>query len=325
MNDTNRTTTATLERGQFSVTLSDEALGYLSATPKHGASRIFAYHALLASCAIEQKTINLPFGGTTELLPNQSLISVTDLASKMDWSRQTARIFLDRLEEFGLIAKQQLDRCSVITMKLAKPTSDTQDSITDGDTIHFPAFIKELVAEWSIGKYTDSELAEAIEMYIAETAGSGNGQVAVSLRRQILMGSIVDVVETVTAQPVSVNPTSISMISMVTDKFIERSQLPDGWRLWMGFMKESKRVAETSSSFANEDGNLADETLCRVTIHLMESIGNLPVPEVKQPTIIDNRQGVLPFDYPSEIDSDGSTVLDTDGTAETNSATVDGQ
>lgn len=317
-------TTATLERGRMSVTLSDEALGYLSAPPKHGASRVSAYHFLLASCAMERKTVNLPFGGTTELHPNQSLISVTELAAKMDWSRQTARIFLESLEGFGLIAKEQLDRCSVITVKLAEPTSGNQNCASVSDTIHFPSFIKSLVAEWASGKYTDSELADAIEMHVAQTAGSGNGQLAASLSRQLLMAWIVDVVETATSQSVSVNATSTSLTGMVADKFIERCQLPVGWRLWTGLVREGRRVAIASLSFAKERADLADATLCRVAFHLSEAVGNIPVPVAKPQAVVDDRQRVLPFDMPSEDDSYGTTATGIDGTAETHRATAGG-
>lgn len=148
----------------WNVRLTPEIMDYLAAPTKFGASRLAAYLYLLHNVA-ETKTPYKPaYGQTFNLETGQLVISITDLADRWDWARETVRKFFEQLEVFGLLSKTPLDRCSLVTM-----TMDWQDSA------YAPAFIMPQVPfmvpepladkmdEWLDGGITDSELVETIE------------------------------------------------------------------------------------------------------------------------------------------------------------------
>ncbi len=58
------------------------------------------------------------YGRTFNLEAGQLVISITDLANRWDWARETVRKFLDRLETFKILSKSPLDRCSILTMNI---------------------------------------------------------------------------------------------------------------------------------------------------------------------------------------------------------------
>lgn len=147
----------------WNVRLTPEILDYLAVPTKFGASRLSAYLYLLHNVA-ETKTPYKPaYGQTFNLETGQLVISITDLADRWNWARETVRKFFDQLEVFGLLSKTPLDRCSLVTM-----TMDWQDAA------YAPAFIMPQVpfkvseplaykmGEWLDGNITDSELVETI-------------------------------------------------------------------------------------------------------------------------------------------------------------------
>lgn len=148
----------------WNVRLSPEILDYLAAPTKFGASRLSAYLYLLHNVAETTTPYKPAYGRTFNLETGQLVISITDLADRWDWARETVRKFFEQLEVFGLLSKTPLDRCSLVTM-----TMDWQDAA------YAPAFIMpqvlfmvpELLAdkmdEWLDGGITDSELVETIE------------------------------------------------------------------------------------------------------------------------------------------------------------------
>lgn len=114
----------------WNVRLTPEILDYLAVPTKFGASRLSAYLYLLHNVA-ETKTPYKPaYGQTFNLETGQLVISITDLADRWNWARETVRKFFDQLEVFGLLSKTPLDRCSLVTM-----TMDWQDAA------YAPAFI----------------------------------------------------------------------------------------------------------------------------------------------------------------------------------------
>lgn len=147
----------------WNVRLTPEILDYLAVPTKFGASRLSAYLYLLHNVA-ETKTPYKPaYGQTFNLETGQLVISITDLADRWNWARETVRKFFDQLEVFGLLSKTPLDRCSLVTMTMVWP-----------DTAYAPAFIMPQVPfkvpepladkldEWLDGNVTDSELVETI-------------------------------------------------------------------------------------------------------------------------------------------------------------------
>lgn len=100
------------------VRLTPDALEYLCGTTKNGASRLGAYFSLLKD-AVETTTIFMPpYGQSFNLEPGQLVISITELSRRWEWARETVRKFLDQLEALHILTKEQLDRCSLITMKI---------------------------------------------------------------------------------------------------------------------------------------------------------------------------------------------------------------
>ena len=143
--------------------LPPEILDYLAVPTKFGASRLSAYLYLLHNVA-ETKTPYKPaYGQTFNLETGQLVISITDLADRWNWARETVRKFFDQLEVFGLLSKTPLDRSSLVTMMMDWP-----------DAAYAPAFIMPQVPfkvpepladkmdEWLDGNITDSELVETI-------------------------------------------------------------------------------------------------------------------------------------------------------------------
>lgn len=148
----------------WNVRLTPEIMDYLAAPTKFGASRLSAYLYLLHNVAETITPYKPMYGRTFNLETGQLVISITDLADKWNWARETVRKFFDQLESFGLLSKSQLDRCSLVTMMMEWP-----------DAAYAPAFIMPQVPfkmpkpladkmdEWLDGNITDSELVETIE------------------------------------------------------------------------------------------------------------------------------------------------------------------
>lgn len=148
----------------WQVHLTPEIMEYLSVPTKYGASRLGAYLYLLHNVAETTTSYKPAYGQTLDLEAGQLVISITDLADRWNWARETVRKFFDQLETFGLLSKSQLDRCSLVTM-----TMDWSDAE------HTPAFIMPQIPfkvpepiigkmdEWLNGDICDSELIETIE------------------------------------------------------------------------------------------------------------------------------------------------------------------
>lgn len=147
----------------WNVRLTPEILDYLAAPTKFGASRLTAYLYLLHNVAETTTPYKPAYGQTFNLETGQLVISITDLADRWNWARETVRKFFDQLEVFGLLSKTPLDRCSLVTMTMDRP-----------DAAYAPAFIMPQVPfkvpepladkmdEWLDGNITDSELVETI-------------------------------------------------------------------------------------------------------------------------------------------------------------------
>ncbi|HBN64057.1 MAG TPA: hypothetical protein DD424_09070 [Porphyromonadaceae bacterium] len=147
----------------WSVRLSPEILDYLSAPTKFGASRLSAYLHLLHNVAETTTPYKPMYGRTFNLETGQLVISITDLADKWNWARETVRKFFDQLEAFGLLSKSQLDRCSLVTMTM-EWTDAGYESVLIMPQMPFmiPGQLAGKMDEWLNGDITDSELFETI-------------------------------------------------------------------------------------------------------------------------------------------------------------------
>lgn len=147
----------------WNVRLTPEILDYLAAPTKFGASRLSAYLYLLHNVAETTTPYKPAYGQTFNLETGQLVISITDLADRWNWARETVRKFFDQLEVFGLLSKTPLDRCSLVTMTMDWP-----------DAAYAPAFIMpqlpfkvpkplaDKMDEWLNGDITDSEFVETL-------------------------------------------------------------------------------------------------------------------------------------------------------------------
>ncbi len=153
----------------WSVRLTPEIMDYLSTPTKFGASRLSAYLHLLRSVA-ETTTVYKPtFGRTISLEAGQLVISITDLADRWNWARETVRKFFDQIESFGLLTKSQLDRCSLITMTMEWLDAGYAPAfIMPSVPFAVPNVLADKMDEWLDGDIADSELVEIIEETVAD-------------------------------------------------------------------------------------------------------------------------------------------------------------
>lgn len=147
----------------WNVRLTPEILDYLAVPTKFGASRLSAYLYLLHNVA-ETKTPYKPaYGQTFNLETGQLVISITDLADRWNWARETVRKFFDQLEVFGLLSKTPLDRCSLVTMTMDWPDAAYAAAfIMPPLPFKVPEPLADKMDEWLDGNITDPELVETI-------------------------------------------------------------------------------------------------------------------------------------------------------------------
>ena len=125
-----------LTQSSWSVNLDEDMIRFLRQPTMKGASRLDAYFYLLKKCLNTPTTTKPVFEDEIKLEPYQIVVVITELAEKWNWSRETVRKFLDRLEKFGLLKKHQLDRCSVLTMTVTsnyKASCEANESDVDGE------------------------------------------------------------------------------------------------------------------------------------------------------------------------------------------------
>lgn len=148
----------------WNVRLSPEILDYLAAPTKFGASRLSAYLYLLHNVAETITPYKPMYGRTFNLETGQLVISITDLADKWNWARETVRKFFDQLESFGLLSKSQLDRCSLVTMTMEWTNAGYEPAFVMPQVpFRMPEPLVGRMDEWLDGDITDSELVETIE------------------------------------------------------------------------------------------------------------------------------------------------------------------
>jgi len=148
----------------WNVRLTPEILDYLAAPTKFGASRLSAYLYLLHNVAETTTPYKPAYGQTFNLETGQLVISITDLADRWNWARETVRKFFDQLEVFGLLSKTPLDRCSLVTMTMDwQYAAYTTAFIMPQVPFKMPEPLADKMDEWLNGDIADSELVETIE------------------------------------------------------------------------------------------------------------------------------------------------------------------
>lgn len=151
----------------WAVTLDRKTLEYLRDSTNKGISRLGAYIWLLSNCVKTRTSFKPPYGQPFYLEPAQIVISITDLGQKWQWARETVRSFLSNMESLGMLTKEQLDRCSLITMKIELCDSEHVGINTeDFGNMTFPEEVTCMIAEWLDGDATDAELLEKFEDFL---------------------------------------------------------------------------------------------------------------------------------------------------------------
>jgi hypothetical protein len=176
------------------VRLTPEIIEYLCVPTKQGASRLLAYLSLVQS-AVESTTPYTPlYGRTFDMETGQLVLSITDMAKRWNWARETVRKFLDRLGEFRLLSMEKLDRCTLVTMNL-EWLDDGYSHVLDVPFLSFemPHPLADKMSDWLSGDIADDELLEeigaAVEIFDGGDAGVSPNLIAAlqySLIRQLI-------------------------------------------------------------------------------------------------------------------------------------------
>lgn len=151
----------------WAVTLDRKALEYLRDSANMGISRLGAYIWLLTNCVKTRTSFKPPYGQPFYLEPSQIVISITDLGQKWQWARETVRSFLSNMESLGLLTKEQLDRCSLITMKIELCDFEPNGLDTEAiENLSFPEKVTGIMDKWLDGDATNAELVEKFEDFV---------------------------------------------------------------------------------------------------------------------------------------------------------------
>lgn len=148
----------------WDVRLTPEIIEYLCVPTKSGASRLSAYLDMLSQTAETTTPFKPVYGRTFDLTEGQLVTGITELSERWNWARETVRKFLDRMEGFRLLTKENLDRCSLITMTMEWLDAGYASVIPDSFPVfQLPQELYGKMDEWLNGDITDSDMAEAIE------------------------------------------------------------------------------------------------------------------------------------------------------------------
>ena len=218
------------------VRLTPEAVEFLVATTKYGASRLKAYLSLLQS-AVETTTPYKPaYGRTFNLEAGQLVISITDLAEQWKWARETVRKFFDQLESFKLLTKESLDRCSLITMNIEWLDVGYPSAFS----VQYPAFvmpenIPARMDEWLRGDISDEQLLKSISEAVDDFDNTDD---------YVLSYQIVGLQYSMTRQLIQQWETFNKEIPEVPDKHsretlfrLFNSYLSGNWVLWLKLLR----------------------------------------------------------------------------------------
>lgn len=149
---------------EWSVWLTPEMLNHLTEPTKFKASKLDAYLNLLEDAAVAKATYESAYGQTNSPEAGQLVISITNLAKRWHWSRDTVRKFLDQLEGLGMLSKSRIERCTLVTMTV--DCGDAKHSTAYGKTpvpFKMPQHLAVKMDEWLSYIIDESELVNAIE------------------------------------------------------------------------------------------------------------------------------------------------------------------
>lgn len=225
---------------KWSVELNPDHLKFLITPMKQGASRLAAYTNLLASVAETATSYQPLYGQPISLEAGQVVISITDLSDRWKWARETVRKFLDQLADFNLLTKEQLDRCSLITMKMNWEESElTQGIIDPSARFLIPQELYDKIAMWISGELFKEDLLNSIEDFLLAEEINGASHlpylstaIQYEMIRQVVRISTSSEVDV----PVKMDSYSESIIGRIFNDCISGK-----WEEWLQFIEEVKQ------------------------------------------------------------------------------------
>lgn len=244
----------TLQPRPRAVRLTPEIIEYLCVPTKQGASRLLAYLSLVQS-AVESTTPYTPlYGRTFDMEAGQHVLSITDMAKRWNWARETVRKFLDRLAEFRLLSMERLDRCTLVTMNI-EWLDDGYSPVLDVPFLSFemPHPLADKMSDWLSGDIADDELLEeigaAVEIFEGGDAGVSSNLIAAlqySMIRQLIREW------TVTPEEIPVTPDK-DCGKIITEIFF--SLLSGNWNLWLCLLDSYRPGGFSGTGLADADVN----------------------------------------------------------------------
>lgn len=150
------------------MTLTPEMLNHLAEPTTFRTSKLDAYLNLLHDAAVATAIYESAYGQTVNPEAAQLVISITNLAKRWGWSRETVREFLDQLETLGMLSKTQVSGRTLIIMTAER--DDAKHSTIPKKpqtTFDMAVLLYYKMNEWLCGIIDDSELAGIIEDAVA--------------------------------------------------------------------------------------------------------------------------------------------------------------
>lgn len=147
-------------------------LDFLKEKPTERFTKYEAYCYMLNKACVQYIPDNFPCEGIPPLKESQFIISKTELAEVWHWHRATVRSFLDKLSEYGQLARQDFPKgilCTMLGLKTEKNDNASQASTSE-------LLAKQIMYSWASGK-SSLKLTAIICEYIINNASayqSGN-------------------------------------------------------------------------------------------------------------------------------------------------------
>lgn len=246
----------------WTVTLNHDHLNYLRTPMKQGASRLTAYMNLLTSVADRPTIQQPPYGQPICMEAGQGILSITELAERWKWARGTVRSFLDQLADHGLLTKQPLDRCSVITMTMTWPESEQlYDDTASASNGKLPQPLLDSIAAWFGERLTDDALLSAIGQISYEINSDDCGN-SPHRSADVCYEMIRHLVHTSASQPTNLPSVPAASVKADIDRMFNHC-LCGQWPLWLGFIKQARQTGLFHPSLVSTAGDGDPYNDCR--------------------------------------------------------------
>ena len=236
-----KTGSHTTHTRKWTVEINHDHLKFLCIPVKQGASRLAAYMNLLASVAETTTSFQPLYGQPISLEAGQVVISITDLSDRWKWARETVRKFLDQLADFNLLTKVQLDRCSLITMKMTWEDAELTQGILDPSSrFLIPQQLYDNIAKWMEDEISKESLLASIEDFLLAEEINGATHLPY-LSSAIQYETIRQLVRILTSEKAVVADKMDSYSENLISR-IFNGCLSGKWEEWLDFIQDAKQT-----------------------------------------------------------------------------------